>query len=1218
MKKLSFFILACLCALSLNAKKLYLNTGGSSVWGADAPAFFAHTWGASDSDVQLINVSGDIFAADIPDGNSSVVFVRMPSGSTALDWDKKWNQSDDLTIPADKNMYKMTSWGEGGKVNGTWAVYDASDPGGGGGGTDCQDGPYALYINGVSVGTFVDGGMALDGVTPQLNISARIKAGDKVEFCNTSCDQFFFPQNIETGGDVDGSGNFTIAAASATCSVDGCYNFWWKKVYGADALYIGTDGTCPTPYDPTKKYYIAGNGTEGSAWCCGVAWEPNGCELVDNKVSYTNLPMGNYQFKITDGTWVSPYGYTSVNAECSTSNILGDGDGNVTFVIYKQANVEITFDGTICVKVTGDDTPDVPVRPDYEKSVPTECADVMLQAFYYDSYKSDDDAHPAPGNVDINGKKLGNTRWSTLLEKSNDIGMYFDLVWLPPSGKSTGTGYHQKQYSNQNSDWGSKMELLEFINRMHANNTKVVADIVINHAEGPSWCTFETQNFTPYGVFNPDASWICKTDELNDAGRCDDPDCLGKATGVDDGGYNGQDNYGSARDWAHADVRVQNMMKAYLKWMKNVMGFDGWRYDYAQGFKGKYIDMYNSASKNYFSVCEFWNENVKGYLGDCNWNTTVFDFGNKYNAINAGIADGNYGKCMGSGLQGTGDGRHAVTFVDSHDTYFGCYEGRTDQSEIGGCGKSMENYNKDRVLGANAYILSRPGIPCVFWPHWVKYQKEINQMIMARQITGVHSESTSDEEAGDGYYKTTVYGKKGSIRLLLGPNSGYGSTPAGYQLAYRGGNFAMYYQTSESETPRLSITPSQKYKTSTFSVTMEAAALSGTPAIYYTTDGTTPSASSTKYSDAFTVTGTTTVKAIAILNGKSSAVMEATYTYKAPQTTPIIVRFRKDATWGDVDAVYIHTWGTGTSTGAWPGLKLTEGSDGWYTYQFPAAATKPGFVFNNGDKGVKTGDLTTDCDVCYIWQYGSETIDEDCSQAEIGLSLLLSPTSTTFRDKSAGINVTITAVGVPEGQKPTIYYTTNGTNPTTSSTSSTTNPLTLNFKETTELRAMAVAGGKTTDIVKGTYTYKEPQDGPIMVSFKAPDSWSQVNLYAWTTDGTDTELLGGWPGTKMNIKSQGAYIYTFDKKHKSVNVIFNNGTDQTGDLLVEESTCFEWAKEEVNSVRIIACPGQGIDNVDADVPQLDLRAPMFNVLGQRVDASYRGIIIQNGHKYLMY
>lgn len=1098
-------------------------------------------------------------------------------------------------------------------------------PGGGGGDpvTPCQDGPYGIQINGTTVINAPSFGEPDDQGRAQYKASCvDLAVGDEVKLINQSCDATWM-------ADLDPYGsyaNFTGGKSEGklTCSVAGKYDFYIKLSGEVDDLvYVGPGEGCPNPFDPTKKYYIAGNGTEGSAWCCGIAWEPNGCELVDNKVSYTNLPMGNYQFKITDGTWTSPYGYAELNAECSTSNILEDGDGNITFVVYKQANVEITFDGTICVKVTGDDAPDVPVRPDYAKSVPEKCPDVMLQAFYYDSYKSDDDENPAPGNVDINGKKLGNTKWSTLLEKSNDIGMYFDMVWLPPSGKSEGgTGYHQTQYSNQNSAWGSKIELVEFIDRMHAANTKVVADIVINHAGSmSSWCDFYPQYFSPYGTFNPDASWICKTDEVNDAGRCDDPDCLGKATGVDDGGYNGQDNYGSARDWAHSKTEVQNMMKDYLKWMKNVIGYDGWRYDYAQGFKGKYINMYNSASKNYFSVCEFWNgdmNNIKAYLNDCGWNTTVFDFSNKYCAIQ-GIADGNYSKCKNSGLQGTGDGRYAVTFVDSHDTYFGCEGGRDNHDEIGGCGKSMESYNKWRVLAANAYILSRPGIPCVFYPHWIKYKDAINKMVMARQLTGVHSESVcSDESAGSGYYKVTVTGTNGMIRLLLGPE-GIKDVPEGFLLAYKSGDgadtpFAMYYKANNAETPRLSITPSQKFKTATFSVTMKAAALSGTPVIYYTTDGTDPTTSSSVYTGGVTINKTTTVKAIAVMKGNSSPVMSATYTYQEPQTTPIIVRFRKDDTWGS-DVVYIHSWGAGTNTGGWPGLRLNAGADGWFTYQFPAAAKNPSFLFNNGDNGVQTGDLVTDCDVCYLWQFGSEVLDADCSQAEIGFNLLISPESTKFRDKDKGIDVIISAVGVPSGTTPTIYYTTNGTDPTTSSTSSTSNPLKLNFKNDTELRAMAVAGSKKTDIVKATYTYKEPQQGPITVSFKEP-SWKVVNLYAWTTDGTETPILDAWPGTKLTqTDDKGAYFHTFDAQYKTVNIIWNNGSVQSKDILVDENTCFTWDAELKNAVPH-DCEAMAIVNVE-DASKLDLSAPMYNVLGQQVDHTYQGIIIQNGHKYLI-
>lgn len=48
--------------------------------------------------------------------------------------------------------------------------------------------------------------------------------------------------------------------------------------------------------------------------------------------------------------------------------------------------------------------------------------------------------------------------------------------------------------------------------------------------------------------------------------------------------------------------------------------------------------------------------------------------------------------------------------------------------------------------------------------------------------------------------------------------------------------------------------------------------------IRYTTDGSEPSASSTLYSGAVTLTETTTVKAIAIKDGVSSTVTSRTYT----------------------------------------------------------------------------------------------------------------------------------------------------------------------------------------------------------------------------------------------------------------------------------------------------------------------------------------------------
>ena len=1211
MKRISVFLcLVCLCLASfsqqygilVNGNKYFAATSTGKE--GDYDQYLAKVTFAAGDKFALCNKStGDTWAVDL-DSYTVAGFTKTSSTEYSTTNTGCFDCYIKLKFNADQ-LYIGAGTGCG-------SGEDYTPGGGGDPGTPCQDGPYGIQINGTTV---ID---APSFGEPDAQGRAQYKAscvdlavGDEVKLINQSCDATWMVDLDPYGSYANFKGG--KSEGKLTCSVAGKYDFY-IKLSGevGDLVYVGPGEGCPDPFDPEKAYYIAGNGVTGSAWCCGEDWSENACKLVNNTVTYDNLPAGEYTFKITNGTWASNWGAESLDLGCSADGVSGDADGNVFFKVYKKANVTITFDGKICVKITGDEKPDVPPeRPSYPTSVPQRCPDVMLQAFYYDSY---DDK--APGNVVISGTtKVGDTKWSTLLKNSADIGLYFDMVWLPPSGKSEGgTGYHQTQYSNQNSAWGTKGELVEFINRMHANNTKVIADIVINHAGCmSSWCDFYPQYFSPYGTFNPDASWICKTDEVN--GQTEDLDCKGAATGVDDGGYNGQDNYASARDWAHADTRVQNMMKAYLKWMKNVMGFDGWRYDYAQGFKGKYINMYNSAAANYFSVTEFWNNDTKGYLGDCNWNTTTFDFGNKYAGINSGIADGKYTKCQGSGLSGTGDGRLAVTFVDSHDTYFGCAGGREDQSEIGGCGKSMEDYNKDRVLGANAYILSRPGIPCVFWPHWRKYGNEIKKMVMARQATGIHSESEISEESAqdNSYYKATITGTKGSIRLLIGPNSGYNDTPSGYSLAYRGGNFAMYYKLNDGETPRVTITPSQTYKTTNFNVTMTAAALSGTPAIYYTTDGTEPTEASTKYSGAITINGTKTVKAIAVLNGKKSAVITSTYTYKEPQTTPITLRFQHDNTWtGDV---YIFAW-DGASTGAWPGQKASVGVDGWYTYQCAASVKSTKFIWNNGKTGkLQTADLETDCDVCYKWASGCEEIDPECGEIEVPFGIAISPESTKFKDKNAGIDVTITAVGVPVGGQATIYYTTDGTNPTTSSTSSKTNPVKLNFKKTTELRAMAVSGNKTTEIVKAVYTYKEPQTTPIIVKFRNTGNWKKVNLYAWTTDGSETPVLGQWPGTEITAKdAEGSYYHQFDAQYKSMNIIWNNGTAQSGDIMVDEDACFMW---DGSDAVLVDCGEMAIDNVELNAPKLDPHAPMYNVLGQRVDATYVGIVIQNGYKYLI-
>ena len=432
-----------------------------------------------------------------------------------------------------------------------------------------------------------------------------------------------------------------------------------------------------------------------------------------------------------------------------------------------------------------------PIVPGYGGAVPAKCPDVMLQAFYWNS---------TMGSTGVGGGNgYGRTKWIDLLNGNNgssaeEIGQWFDMIWIPSVSAGGGLGYHPSDYSSLDSDRGTKQKLTQLIDTIHKNGARVIADIVINHADAKSgWCGYANgYNFGTYGKFVPDGSYICKTDEINwgEEERIKAGNCFGFATGGNDDGYGDEANYASSRDWDHTNANVQNMFKAYLKWLRNDVKIDGFRYDYCKGYHNSHINDYNKASEPYFSVMEYWDGNVntlQNRLNDAGWNTATFDFANKYTAFNDGIAADSYDKLKGAGLPGAGKARYAVTFVDSHDSF------QRDNNELCGEGKSL-SLCRDKVLQCNAYMLSMPGVPCVFWPHWVTFKDEIKAMINARYKTGVHSESAVSDEAGDGYYKATITGTNGSIRLLLGPNSGYNSTPSGYTLAVKGVNYGVYYK----------------------------------------------------------------------------------------------------------------------------------------------------------------------------------------------------------------------------------------------------------------------------------------------------------------------------------------------------------------------------------------------------------------------------------------
>ena len=71
---------------------------------------------------------------------------------------------------------------------------------------------------------------------------------------------------------------------------------------------------------------------------------------------------------------------------------------------------------------------------------------------------------------------------------------------------------------------------------------------------------------------------------------------------------------------------------------------------------------------------------------------------------------------------------------------------------------------------------------------------------------------------------------------------------------------------------------------------------------------------------------------------------------------------------------------------------------------------------------------------------------------------------------------------------------------------------------------------------------------------KSCSDWSQVYLWAWTSDG---DVFESWPGERIYADDDGWYSYVFDEDIDLVNIIWSNGYNQTANITnISESTCF--------------------------------------------------------------
>ena len=293
----------------------------NSNWLIDGARFAVYCFGNGNKWVNMTDTDGDgYYEVVLPEGYPNVIFCRMNPSNTANDWNYKWNQTADLTVPTDgSNCYtvKEGTWDKGG---GTWSTYiPETDEGG-----DEPDVPvvpdneYFLvgYLNNADYSgneyKFVDGKLTVT-FTADSYVAVKETSGDwylaesyctdtTVTLIKGKSEKMFVPGNTEL--------EFTLVA-----NADGTLTLSYTKV--------------EAPVVPEATYIIAGSGMFGTEW--DPANTANQMTLnadgLYEKV-YTNVAAGTYEFKVTDGTW---------------NNSWGNGTGNYSITVEEESNVTILF-----------------------------------------------------------------------------------------------------------------------------------------------------------------------------------------------------------------------------------------------------------------------------------------------------------------------------------------------------------------------------------------------------------------------------------------------------------------------------------------------------------------------------------------------------------------------------------------------------------------------------------------------------------------------------------------------------------------------------------------------------------------------------------------------------------------------------------------------------------------------------------------------------------
>ncbi|KAG9439801.1 hypothetical protein H6P81_019966 [Aristolochia fimbriata] len=325
-------------------------------------------------------------------------------------------------------------------------------------------------------------------------------------------------------------------------------------------------------------------------------------------------------------------------------------------------------------------------------------------------------------------------KWYTeLAPKAADLSQSgITAVWFPPPTESVAPqGYMPSDLYNLNSAYGSEEELKHCIEEMHAQDLLALGDVVLNHR-----CAQKQSANGVWNIFGGKLAWG------PEAIVCDDPNFQGQ------GNPSSGDIFHAAPNIDHSQEFVRKDIRQWLNWLRNDIGFDGWRLDFVRGFSGGYVKEYIEASNPAFAIGEYWDslayeggnlcynqdahrQRIVNWINATGGTSSAFDVTTK--GILHSALHNQYWRLIDpqgkpTGVMGWWPSR-AVTFLENHDT---------------GSTQGHWPFPRDKLGQGYAYILTHPGTPVVFYDHFYDFglRDTITELIESRRRAGIHCRSS--------------------------------------------------------------------------------------------------------------------------------------------------------------------------------------------------------------------------------------------------------------------------------------------------------------------------------------------------------------------------------------------------------------------------------------------------------------------------------------------